>query len=189
LRYFRFFVSRNGLDQKRPRRGRVDAMSMTQPIERIEYAEKEVGRYRDDVESLKRDHGTLAKECWVWEDLIAKANFIFDRIMHIDVQVQHCLLVGRCRDEEGLQEKLRDLLRAWLAVSLQVIAQGERLERDYGEVEGLDSLRANVQEARSALTPDDEFFAGDNLSALRDEAVEAHRSGLTEPLLENERTH
>jgi hypothetical protein len=164
-------------------------MMMTQPIERIEYAEKEVGRYKEDVESWKRAHDALVKDCWVWEDLIAKANFIYDRIMHVDDQVQHCLLVGRCRDELGLQQKLRDLLAGWLAVSLQVLPQGERLRREHGDAEGLDTLKENVCQAKAALTPDDEFFAGDRLSALRDEAIEADRLGRTEPLLENERTH
>ncbi len=164
-------------------------MSMTQPIERIEYAEKEVGRYKEDVELWRRDHVALVKDCWPWEDAIAKANFIFDRVMHLDIEIQQYILVSRGLDETGLQVKLRDLLGNWLAVSLQVVPHGERLRREYGDAEGLDALKENVRQAQSILTPDDEFFFGDKLSTLRDEAIEAHQLGLTESLLENERAH
>jgi len=76
-----------------------------------------------------------------------------------------------------------------LIVSRQVVPQGERLQEEYGEINGLDALKANVKQAQSSLTPDDQFFDDDKLVSLRDEAIEAHRSGLTEPLLENERIH
>ena len=79
--------------------------------------------------------------------------------------------------------------RDWLAVSQQVAPQGERLRAQYGDAEGLDVLKENIREARSILIPDDEFFDPDKLASLRDEAIEAHRSGFTEPLLGNERVH
>jgi hypothetical protein len=188
-RGFKSLFSTKTEARSRPKLRRVEAMSMTQPIERIEYTEREVGRYKDDVESWKSDHDALATNCWVWEDLIAKASFLFDRIMSIDVQYQQYILMKRGEDELGLGEKLRELLRAWLDVSLQVVARGECLQRDYGHVDGLDALKENVRDAKSILTPDDEFFDPVKLSSIRDEAIKAHRSGLTEPLLGNERAH
>ena len=131
----------------------------------------------------------ISSACWVWEDLIAKANFLYDRIMHADVRLQQDILVNRGEDEFGLGEKVRVVLRAWLDVSLQVVPRGEGLQGDRGHVEGLEVLKGYVREAQSILTPDDQYFDPEKLASLRDEAIEAHRSGLTGPLLENERAH
>ncbi len=162
-------------------------MPMTQPRERIEYAGKEVARYKEEVTAWKRDHDAVAADCWEGEDLIAKANFLFDQIMRQDVRVQRYILVERGRDGADLQDGLRRVLLDWMSTSLGVVPYGERLQREYGHVEGLDALRENLSQARSMLTLDDEFFDPDRLSRLRDQAIDAHRLGQTEPLLENER--
>lgn len=158
-------------------------MHMTQPRERIEHTAREVARYREDVEAWQKDHDALAADCWTWEDMIATANFLFDQIMRQDVRVQRYLLVERGRDGADLQEQLCQVLLGWMDASLGVIAQGERLQQQYGRVEGLDALRENVSQAKSILTPDDEFFDPDRLAPLRDEAINDHRAGLTEPLV------
>jgi hypothetical protein len=165
-------------------------MPMTQPIDRIQYTETEVDRYKDDVETWKEDHDALARDCWVWEDLIGKANHLFSRILDLDIQVQDYLFKN-CNDvKPDFHEKPRELLRLWLAVSLKVVPRGERLQKDYNsKTDGLGELKEHIEEAKSILTPDDEFFDTDRLSQLRDEAIADHRSGLTEPLLENERIH
>ena len=59
---------------------------------------------------------------------------------------------------------------------------GESLQ-DCGPTEGVDTLRDYVREAKSLLTSDDEYFDLEKLSPVRDEAIEAHRLGLTEPLV------
>lgn len=167
----------------------VQATLPPQPRKRIKYAEKEVARYREDVESSNGDHNSLATDCSVCEDMIAKANFIFDRIIHVDIEIQQYILLQGHLDEADLQEDLRGLLNDWLELSTRVVSDGKRLQEEYGRAEGLETLKDNAREARSILTPDDEFFDHEKLSSLGDEAVEAHRSGLTEPLLEDERSH
>jgi hypothetical protein len=160
---------------------------MTHPRERIEYTGKEVARYKEDVEVWKRDHDAVAADCWEGEDLIAKANFLFDQILRQDVRLQRYILGEGGRDDSDPQDGLRRVLLDWMSASLRVVPYGERLQREYGGVEGLDVLRENLSQAKSMLTPDDEFFDPDRLSPLRDEAIDAHRLGLTEPLPENER--
>lgn len=159
-------------------------MQMTQPRKRIEHTGREVARYREDAEAWKRDHDTLSADCWTCEDLIATANFLFDRIMCQDVRVQRYVLVERGHDGTDLQDELRRILLDWMTTSLRVVPHGERLQQEYGQVEGLDALRENLSQAKSIMTPDDEFFDSDVLATLRDEAIDAHRAGLTEPLVE-----
>lgn len=85
-------------------------MSMTQPDNRIAYARRGVERYREDVDDWKRRHDSLATHCWMWEDVVLKANLTF-----------------------------------------------------------------NIRQAKAILTPDDEYFCGDKLVSIRDEAIDAHR--------------
>jgi hypothetical protein len=158
-------------------------MQPTPPRERIAYMEREVARYREDVEAWKTAHDALS-DCWVWEDVIAKANFLFDQIMRLDLRIQRVVLVERRSEELDLQDDLRRVLSGWMNHSVQVIPHLDRLQHEYGHVEGLDALRENLSQAKSILAPDDEFFDPDALGPLRDEAINAHRSGLTEPLVE-----
>ena len=42
---------------------------------------------------------------------------------------------------------------------------------------------------QAILTPDDEYFTDDKMVSIRDDAIQAHRTGLTEPFLDHERVH
>jgi hypothetical protein len=149
-------------------------MQMTQPRDRIKYAGKELARYEEDVDSAA-DRPTL-------EDLIAKANFVFDLIMRLDVQISKHVMSEAGRDDWALQDEILSALGHWMGISLKIVPEGEG-----GHVDGLDMLKENLARTKSIHTPDDEFFDPDALSPLRDEAIEAHRLGMTEPLLGNER--
>jgi hypothetical protein len=157
-------------------------MPMTQPQRRIKNAEREVIRFRDDViqQDWKQQHDALSEDCWAWEDLIAKANFLFDRIMDVDTDIQEYVLTNHLEYDAALQEKLRSLTEDWLNISIQLIPHVERLEQEYGEVEGGHKLRENLSEANGILTDDRDFFGGEDLARMRDEAIDAHRAGRTE---------
>lgn len=161
-------------------------MGITEPIRRIKFAEKEVKRYRDDVEGWKKLHDDLQEDCWIWEDLIAKANFIFLRYLKLDHDIQQAILTSVIDYSEETEQEMWTLLRDWLDISRQLIPQVDRLKQSYGSVDGSEDLLRNVKEAEAMLTPDDEFFSGDKLVSLRDRAIEDHRSGETRTLLDDE---
>jgi len=156
---------------------------MTQPRSRIRYAEKEISRFRDDVEDWKRDHHQV-QACWAYEDLVAKANFLYTRIIDLDQDIRESFLLQGCEFNPELDRDLSNILSNWLAASLEILPHVGALEKEYSGLDGGDDFRRNVKEAQSILTPDSEFFVGDALIELRDQAVDAHRSGLTEPLLD-----
>jgi hypothetical protein len=163
-------------------------MPVTQPLLCVEYTERDLSRYQDDLRLFTCDFDISAKNNWILEDLIAKANFLFERVMVADVRFQQHVLVAGA-DEDPLQgKKLREMLGTWLEISLDVAAQAARFDRDRSRVEGIESLNANLREAKSILTPDEEYFDVDKMSVLRDQAIDEHRMGMTEPLLENERS-
>jgi hypothetical protein len=161
-------------------------MQMTQPLAHIEFTKQRVNRYKDDVQRWEQGHSELASDCWAWEDFIDDANRLFARLLKLDVQVQRYVLLDR-GDDAGMQDKLIAAVSEWLSASLQVLPQAERLESEYGRIAGADELKRNVKAAKAMLTPDDEFFSPETLSRYSDDAIEAHRAGLTEPLLDNER--
>lgn len=162
-------------------------MNATEPLSRLKIVEKELERYQHDVEEWKQLHDELERECWIWEELIAKANYVFERFLKLDSDAQYFTLTGKCEHNAAFQEEMTTLLHDWLDVSRYLILHAARIESDYGSADGADKLRESIKAAESMLTPDEEFFAHDRLVELRDKAFEEHRRGETRMLLEDGR--
>jgi hypothetical protein len=161
---------------------------MTQSLDRIRFAEKDVVRFTEDVEEWKSNHDALANDCWMWENVIAKANLWFHQFIKLDESIQEVLFT-KPEADPCVQEELRQVLRRWLEFADAALLQAARLEREYGRVDGADGLESNARQARAFLTPDHEYFAGEKLGHAEERAIEAYRSGNTEPLLDDERGH
>jgi len=164
-------------------------MTVSQPLRRIKNAEREVARFRDDVileENWMRQHAELADKCRLLEDLVAKANFLFERIMDLDTEIQESSLSRQCEETTGFQRQVRDLVADWRNTCLQMTPYLDRLAAEYGGIEGAAKLRENLSEARGILTDDREFFAGDELVHARDKAIDDFRAGLAEPMSHGE---
>jgi hypothetical protein len=146
-------------------------MPVLEPLPRFAFTVKEVQRYKDDVQQWdpRQDSG----------DLVAKALFIFERIKNLDTWIEEYFLADGNEFNREMHEKPRELLRDWLDYSRRVIALVAALQ---DEDSGIEELRRNIHQAEASLTPDDEFFDSDELADLRDNAIDAHRAGETEPL-------
>jgi hypothetical protein len=118
-------------------------MSQAQPMERIEFVERELEGYREYVKDWKREHEELTKHCWPVEDVIAKANCICDTMMRLPADLR------RCATHEGAPElfvRQQHLMREWLELSESVIAEHViHLEKVYGEVRGAERMRENIR--------------------------------------------
>ena len=145
-------------------------MTMTCALSRVRFAEREVLRYRRDVEDGAKGPDVSAPEGWAWGEVVAKANFLFERIIDLDLGIQELVLADEVDFDPALDTKVRGLLRDWLDVSLRAIPQVEG-----HTVDGADLLRARIAEAQSALRPDGAFFGGHELARLRDEAIDETR--------------
>lgn len=84
--------------------------------------------------------------------------------------------------DEATDGKIRDVLRQWSEVSANVLQNVVRLETTHTDVHGVQILLASMKQAQSILTSDSDYFTSEQLAELRDAAIEAHRSGQTEPL-------
>lgn len=156
-------------------------MSCVEAQIRIDYTAREVDRYRDDVEDWKSKHDQLVNDLWMWEQFISKANYLFAFVVRVDEDIQ-MLLLTYADANQGMLDVTRGLMSRWLTVSLMIRDQAERLRSEFGSVEGAAELERNIEAAQAMLTLDSEFFDGDKLDALREQALKEHRAGLTEPL-------
>jgi hypothetical protein len=136
------------------------------------------------VANWKSRHDELVRICWVGENFIAKANFHFSRIVQTDLNIRKLIFSYPDADTE-LLEMVRDLATEWLQGAVSMRDSAGRLLSDFGTIEGFDELKANIEAMQSFLTPDAEFFNSEGLAEARDQAIESHRAGLTEPLLNN----
>jgi len=161
-------------------------MKPSEPLYRIKVVEKDVERYQHDVEEWKQQLDELESKCWVWEELIAKANYLFERFVKLDDDIQRSVLTGELEYDPAVQEEMSALLREWLDVSCCLVPHTDRIAADYGSADGTDELRTNIKAAEAMLTPDDEFFTGEKLVSLRDAAFDEHQRGETRALLEDE---
>ncbi len=120
-------------------------MSQTQTMGRLEFVQRELSGYREYVEDWKLAHDARSP-CWAVEDVIGKANYVFDGIVHLRAELNSNAL-GQQAGE--LYVRRFHLLRQWLDLSESVLSESVRqLEKEHGEVEGARSLRAKIEKAR-----------------------------------------
>jgi hypothetical protein len=161
-------------------------MSGFETEKRVGFTKLEIDRLRHDIEDWKSNHDELTRSCWAWEDLIAKANFVFGRITKLDMDIQGFLFnSAEAAADPELLNASRDATAAWLAVSLPLLERSEQLLGEYGDVDGYEELKVNMRQANASLTSDEEYFDSEELAGARDNAIDSHRAGLTEPLLNN----
>jgi hypothetical protein len=126
-------------------------MAMTHPLARIEYAQREVVRFRDDVEDWIRRQEEVGAESWVWEDMSAKAIFVFDQITRLESDIRK-FAMERDRDlGQELYVRHRQLLANWLDAALQVQREAEQVKSPVGEVGDADMLRKQIEQAQQKL--------------------------------------
>ncbi len=124
-------------------------MSNTQTLSRIEFAEREFKEYRVYVEAWEKDHEELDRQCFAIEDILSKANYVYGRINALSVELKR-----NSTHESAPELCVRGLylLRAWLAVSLNVEEHARRPEATYGSVDGVDTLRENIARAQRDIS-------------------------------------
>jgi hypothetical protein len=167
---------------------RAEAMISARPEARIGYMEREIGRYREDVEGRPSPHEPPSSDCWPWEDVIDKANHLFDRLVELDTSLSESAFSRKppgSAEYIDLDSKIREVIREWLSISENVVSLIPRLRSPARDSDGSDVFLGNVERARGMLTPDDEFFVGDKLVELRDAAIEAARRGEVEPMFDD----
>jgi hypothetical protein len=124
-------------------------MSMPQPLDRIEFAEREFEGYKEYVEDWKRKHDELAAHCWAVEDVVSKANYVHTCIVRVAAEL---LQFSASEQASEVYVRIHHLLREWLRFSLVLEECVRGLEGEYGQVHGAVPLRHNIGLARDEIT-------------------------------------
>lgn len=156
-------------------------MTVTQPRERIAMSRQQVDLYERRIETWKVEHEQLKDGCWALEDLAERMNFEFERTKDLDLRVQESSFLKGMAFPPEVYKDVRGLFHRWLEVAIELEAVCPVLLKESADVDGLNALRANIEECKAIVTPDDEFFGDPRLDHLASEAIEQHRLGATEP--------
>jgi hypothetical protein len=124
-------------------------MTSAQASAGIRLAEKQISRYREDVEEWKRDHDVVAKLCWRIEELIESAHHSIHSIMRAEA----ALRADAISEGENLELslKLRYVFNEWLELSkTEILTVVERLEERYN-INGASVLRSDIETVQARL--------------------------------------
>ncbi len=150
----------------------------------IGLAERQIEAYGREVERWRLEHDDAMK-CRDFELLLKLGLDAFETLNRIDAEVTASVFRGeRDQADIGFVELV---YRLWRVPAIEVERRLEDFERSGFRVEFADEDRAACREVDGLLTSDAGFFRGDALVELRDAAIEAHRRGETEDLVEAER--
>ena len=136
--------------------------------------------YKGQIEGWRAEGEALVEDYWWWEDLVAKANFVFARILALDDHIQSLIFSNKLEFDQQRDDQLRAVLRDWLEIAPSIGEHVDRLEEMYQVFAGADEFRAKFKQAKAILTPDNEYFNDEKLFKLGDQAVEAYRAANVE---------
>jgi hypothetical protein len=134
--------------------------------------------YADRAEQWKVDH-IEAKACYDLEATLVWGLSLFFAIDLIDNNRHYMVFRNSAEYDPAAEQAVENLYKDWLRPADQLLARIEEMERSGYVVKWSDPFRRACRETKGVLTPDSEFFTGDSLVALRDEAIDAHREGHT----------
>jgi hypothetical protein len=129
---------------------------------------------------VNADHDAAMK-CYEIQERAAYLVFVFERISHADEEIHAENLGDSSQEAADVLKALEELYAKWYATATECLQVIERAEAEGFEVDGSDAFRRYHREARGVLTPDEEFFQGDKLVELRDEAIDANQKEDVEP--------
>ena len=150
----------------------------------LNLAREQLERYEKSSESWKEDH-EAAQRCLDFEGLLAYGVSLVRFIDAIDLAWRTKVLQKQLPHDAKMEEAIDCLYRGWLYPRERMTKRLESFEEQGFLVSGADEFRQACREVKGILTPDGEFFAGnDALLRKQDEAVEAHGRGETVELRE-----
>ena len=138
-----------------------------------------VTAFREEVESWKTDHD-LAMKCMDFESLLQAGLSVLDAIHSIDERCALAVRSGQAIADDDIQEAITRLYEDWSVPCARVLQKLPEFEHAGYAVKYAPEIRAASREVAGILTKDADFFVGDAIVDLRDEAIDAHRENRLE---------
>jgi hypothetical protein len=113
------------------------------------------------------------------DESAALTHGFLDHILDYDVRWRTAVFRGETGYDPAIEERIEAGLRTWLNLTESLLARLEPI-RSWGfRPASLETLRPRIAEVRNMLTPDDEFFEGEELDDLTEKAISEHEAGRT----------
>ena len=129
-------------------------------------------------DAWKADHNAAMK-CFDLEEMLWVANGVYDAITHFDETHRGRVLSGEIEFDPDHSGLIRQAYAWWLGPCDVFQAAINKYRGRFGNVTNSEEFLSRCREAKGILTDDSEFFAGDPIIALCDEAVDDFRAGNT----------
>ena len=157
-------------------------MTPTRPETRLPSIEADLDRLRGEVDDRMAEPVDPAEDGRAWGVILRGANAVFGRILELDLEARKSALAEPIDYDPELDAAIRQLLADWHHLAGSIAPHADRARVGDDSFEDVDAFRDNLVQAGAILTPDDEFFGGDELVELQDRAIDEHLAGLTEPM-------
>ena len=97
-------------------------------------------------------------------------------LISADEHLREKAFAGQFDYTEGTRQAFAELFEWWLRPRGRVLPIIDYFEGRGHSVEGANEFRAACEDVVGIITPDAEFFGGDELAELRDRAIDEHRA-------------
>ena len=114
------------------------------------------------------------------EDVLSLCIETFERISREEEEWRLALLTGQQATDCGEPSYSLELYSLWNKVCPEFLERVSYFERHGYDVEHSERFRACLREAEGILTKDADFFRGEGLAQLCDEAIDEFRRGETD---------
>jgi hypothetical protein len=113
------------------------------------------------------------------DEAAAQACQILDGLLDFEVEWKTSVFEGETEYDQAIQDRLDVVVKIWAEGVEAFLSSLDRLKPMGLHLAGLDALRSQLAEVRSMLTPDDEFFRGEELDEMARAAIEEDEAGRT----------
>ncbi len=141
-------------------------------------AERSLAAFIEAVGCWARDRA-VAADCREVEAGLVLGRVAFDAISRLDTDWHAEVFGGSIPYDVGEEGRIAGLYRSWAETGSAALEVVKSLESRCGPLAGSERLRADLDEARGILTPDDVFFGDEALVARQEEALDAFLRGET----------
>ena len=121
-----------------------------------------------------------AMSCWSFEDLLLLCIQAFEWINREEEEWRLAILTSEHPFLDADKQTYHDLYREWITLCGKFVQHLTDFENRGFVVDNGDRFRACIREAEGILTNDSDFFKGDALVRLCDDAIDESRRGETE---------
>lgn len=136
--------------------------------------------YGEQVDVWKNDH-QRAMYCMEFELLLEHGLSLLAQLNSIDEKIRLKFFRGEVEYDSQYDDILTGYYQQWLKPCDKLLAELKSLKNEGFSVERAEEFRSACREVQGILTDDDEFFTGDALKVLQDQAIDEYRAGRCEP--------